>query len=227
MFDWPRILLNDAPISFLLEIVLRSTIMFMALIIVLKIAGKRGIKQLSIFELVIIISLGSAAGDPMLYEDVGILPAMTVFIIVLLLYRLITWLMNKSDLIERFLEGKPVCLLDNGKFSYQTFSRESLAADELFAELRLRNVEHLGQVKKAYIETSGNISIFFYEDEDVRPGLPILPETFENQLQSIHEIGSYCCCKCGEVAILNSGNYACKNCGGIKWVLPIQTKRIS
>ena len=91
--------------------------------------------------------------------------------------------MNKSDLIERFLEGKPVCLLDNGKFSYQTFSRESLAADELFAELRLRNVEHLGQVKKAYIETSGNISIFFYEDEDVRPGLHILPETFENQLQ--------------------------------------------
>ncbi len=102
MLDWNKILFNDAPISFFFEIVLRSVIMFVALIIVLKIAGKRGIKQLSIFELVIIISLGSAAGDPMLYEDVGVLHAVMVFIVVLLLYRCITWLTGKSELAARF-----------------------------------------------------------------------------------------------------------------------------
>src|SRR5688572_17234972 len=103
MFDWERILFNETPVNFLLEVALRSTIMFLMLLIVLKLAGKRGVKQLSIFEMVIIISLGSAAGDPMFYEDVGIVHALVVFVIVMGLYRFITWLTGKSSWVEKFL----------------------------------------------------------------------------------------------------------------------------
>lgn len=227
MFDWNRILLDDASIDFLYEVALRSTIMFITLLIVLKLAGKRGIKQLSIFEMVIIISLGSAAGDPMFYDDVAILPALMVFVVVLVLYRLITWLTNKSAAVEKFLEGKTVCLIDEGKFSFPTFDEESLAQDEVFTELRLNHVEHLGQVRKAYLETTGDVSVFFYNDEDVRAGLPILPELFEKQLSSISEPGSYCCCKCGELTRLPLGANSCKVCKGDTWVLPIQTHRVS
>ncbi len=227
MLDWEKILFNDAPLSFLVEIVLRSTIMFLALIVVLKMTGKRGIKQLSIFEMVIIISLGSAAGDPMLYEDVGVVHALVVFIVVLLLYRVITWLIGKSEVVEKFLEGKPECLVDSGRFSFNKFKRESLSPDEFFSELRLRNIEHLGQVKKAYIETSGNISVFFYEDKDVIPGLPILPEIFEKQFEIILKPDSYCCCNCGAIADLKAGRHVCSICEGTKWVLPINTKRVS
>jgi uncharacterized membrane protein YcaP (DUF421 family) len=227
MFDWERILLNDAPINFLLEVALRSTIMFITLLIVLKLAGKRGIKQLSIFEMVIIISLGSAAGDPMFYEDVGILPALVVFVMVLVLYRLITWLTGKVPLVERFLEGKTSCLVDGGKFSFQKFEQESLGQDEFFTELRLRNVDHLGQVEKAYLETTGDVSVFFYRDEEVRPGLPIHPKLFDKQLSKIIQPGSYCCCKCGELTSLTSGQHTCSGCEGTKWVVPIQTKRVT
>lgn len=227
MFNWDKILYNEAPGDFLLEVALRSTIMFLALLLVLKIAGKRGVKQLSVFEMAIIISLGSAAGDPMFYEDVGIVHALVVFIVVLALYRFITWLTGKSTLVEKFMEGKTECLVDEGKFSFQKFDRESLAQDEFFTELRLRNVEHLGQVKKAYIETSGDISVFYYADKDVRPGLPILPELFNKQLSTISEPGSYCCCKCGEINELPLGKHSCPTCKGTKWVPPIQTKRIT
>jgi uncharacterized membrane protein YcaP (DUF421 family) len=227
MFDWDRILFNEAPGNFLLEVALRSTIMFLMLLLVLKIAGKRGVKQLSIFEMVIIISLGSAAGDPMFYEDVGIAHALVVFLIVLVLYRFITWLTGKSHIVEKFLEGKTECLVDEGKFSFQKFDRESLAQDEFFTELRLRNVDHLGQVKKAYLETSGEISVFFYADNEIKPGLPILPELFEKQFSFIAEPGSYCCCKCGEVGDLSTGKHLCATCKGTKWVLPMQTKRIT
>lgn len=227
MFDWSRILINDLPYSFLIEVVLRSVIMFITLLIVLKLAGKRGIKQLSIFEMVIIISLGSAAGDPMFYEDVGILPALVVFVVVLLLYRGITWLTGKSNIVERFLEGRTECLVDEGKFSVQKFEKESLAQDEFFTELRLRNVDHLGQVKKAYLETTGDVSVFFYADDEVKPGLPILPELFEKQFTEIPKAGTYCCCKCGEVAKLKIGPCTCSGCEGKKWVVPIQTKRVT
>lgn len=227
MLDWERILFNETPLEFLLEVALRSTIMFLTLLIVLKIAGKRGVKQLSIFEMVIIISLGSAAGDPMFYEDVGIVHALVVFVIVLVLYRFITWLTGKSTLVEKFLEGETECLVDEGKFSMRKFERESLAQDEFFTELRLRNVDHLGQVKKAYLETSGDVSVFFYEDKDVKPGLPILPELFEKQLTTISQPGLYCCCKCGDVLQTSSGEHTCSTCKGKKWVPAIQTKRVS
>jgi uncharacterized membrane protein YcaP (DUF421 family) len=227
MFDWDRILFNGAAAGFLLEIALRSTVMFLMLLIVLKIAGKRGVKQLSVFETVIIISLGSAAGDPMLYEDVGIVHALVVFVMVLVLYRFITWLTGKSSVVEKFLEGKTECIVDEGKFSMQKFKRESLGQDEFFTELRLRNVDHLGQIKKAYLETTGDVSVFFYADDEVKPGLPILPELFTKQFSFISDSGTYCCCQCGEVITLSSGNHKCVICQGTKWVLPIQIKRIT
>ena len=120
--------------------------MFAVLLLTLRIAGKRGVKQLSIFETVIIIALGSAAGDPMFYEDVGIIPAITVFVVIITLYRCVTRLVWKSKRFEEFIEGKTECLITDGKFNIETFKKESLAQDEFFTELRLQSVEHLGQV---------------------------------------------------------------------------------
>lgn len=70
-FDLKQILLGSEEWSFLLETVLRTSIMFLIIIFGLRLLGKRGVKQLSVFELVVIIGLGSAAGDPMFYKDVG------------------------------------------------------------------------------------------------------------------------------------------------------------
>lgn len=226
MFEWHRILMNDASTNFLFEVALRTTIMFITLLVVLKLAGKRGIKQLSIFEMVIIISLGSAAGDPMFYDDVGIIPAIVVFIVVVLFYRIITWLTGKSPLVERLLEGKTICLIDDSVLT-KNFKDESLGLDELFTFLRLNNVEHLGQVKKAYLETSGDVSVFFHDDKDVKPGLPVLPELFDKQLKTITTPGNYCCCACGSPVQLSGGAHKCKSCECDTWVAAIDSKRVS
>lgn len=226
MFDWDRILTNNASGDFLWEVALRSLIMFSVLLVVLKMAGKRGIKQLSIFELVIIIALGSSAGDPMFYEDVGIVHGILVLVIVVALYRGLTWITGKNPRIEKFLEGQPECLLDNGKLTRQQFAHDNLGRDEFFSALRLRNVEHLGQVKKAYLETSGDISVFFYDDEHVKPGLPILPELLKQSVKTITHPGAYSCCRCGEIAELTPGKHVCKTCTGDQWSRPASTKRI-
>ena len=170
IFEWERLLINNHPFEFLFEVIFRSVIMFIVLLITLRFTGKRGVKQLSIFETVIIIALGSAAGDPMFYEDVGLIPAITVFIVIILLYRFVTMLTGKFKWFENLVEGKTECLIENGKFSIASFEREGLAQDEFFSELRLRSIEHLGQVRNAYLETSGEVSIFFYEDKDVKYG---------------------------------------------------------
>lgn len=66
--DFIKILLADTTFTFAAEIVLRSVLMYFLIILVLRFSGKRGVRQLSIFEIAIILSLGSAAGDAMFYE---------------------------------------------------------------------------------------------------------------------------------------------------------------
>ncbi|MDX6183720.1 DUF421 domain-containing protein [Flavobacterium sp. Fl-77] len=227
IFEWNRLLFNDLPASFIFEVIFRSTIMFAILLLTLKLAGKRGVKQLSIFETVIIIALGSAAGDPMFYEDVGIVPAAIVFIVIIVLYRLVTWLTGKSKKFEEFIEGKTECLIKEGKFSIASFKKESLAQDEFFAELRIKSVEHLGQVKYAFIETSGEISVFYYEEKEVKYGLPILPESFNKKSKIIKNDGIHACTFCGHTEEQKAGTAKCTVCKKEEWVEAINTLRIT
>jgi uncharacterized membrane protein YcaP (DUF421 family) len=226
-FSWKELLLGSEEWSFLPETVFRSLIMFSVILISLSILGKRGVKQLSVFELVVIIGLGSAAGDPMFYKDVGLLPAIIVFVMVTGLYLLITHLVGKNKKIEHLIEGKPVCLIEKGKFAIDNFEKEPLGQDEFFAELRLQGISHLGQVDKAIIETNGGISIFFYEDKDVHYGLPIMPDVLSNQTKKISKADFYACIFCGFTDKLQpAARHACPDCKKDNWVKAANNKRV-
>jgi uncharacterized membrane protein YcaP (DUF421 family) len=225
IFEWDRILLNNAPASFLFEVLFRTAVMFIVILVGLRFSGKRGVKQLSIFEIVLIIGLGSAAGDPMFYEDVGLLPGMCVFIVVIGLYRLVTWLTGKSKWFEELLEGKTELLIENGFFSVVKFKQEDIAQDEFFSELRLMSIEHLGQIKYAFLEPSGNLSVYFFEDHEVKPGLPLLPALFNLKSKNIVAGGLYACANCGFTQQLKPGSAICPVCKEEEWVLTIQTIR--
>ncbi|MCE7043887.1 YetF domain-containing protein [Dyadobacter sp. CY312] len=225
IFEWERLLLNELPKMFLFEVIFRSAVMFTIVLVALRATGKRGVRQLSIFETVIIISLGSAAGDPMFYEDVGLVPALVVFATVIVLYRFVTWLTGKSKWFEKLIEGETVCLIKEGKFSLSGFKKESLAQDEFFSELRLKSVEHLGQVKNAYLEPNGALSVFFYEDSEVTPGLPILPQLYNAKSKVILKEGCYACSFCGHTENLKEGEATCPKCGHNTWLIALKTLR--
>lgn len=224
-FELQRMLVNDLPWNFLWEVALRSAVMFTVLLLTMRLTGKRGVRQLSVFETVIIIALGSAAGDPMFYEDVGLIPAIIVFSVVIAFYRAVTWLTGKSKKFEHFIEGKTECLVVDGKFAIESFARESLAQDEFFAELRLKSVEHLGQVRYAFLETNGQVSVFFYDDSQVKPGLPIIPPLFSNKSKLIVESGIHACAFCGDTHYLEPGTAQCPACNKKEWVAAINTLR--
>jgi uncharacterized membrane protein YcaP (DUF421 family) len=226
IFEWERILMNEMPSFFLFEVLFRSAVMFTFLLIALRITGKRGVRQLSVFETVIIIAMGSAAGDPMFYEDVGIIPALVVFTTIIVLYRFVTWLTGKSAWFEKLIEGKTVCLIEEGRFSIIAFKKETLAQDEFFSELRVKSIEHLGQVRTAYLEPSGEVSVFFYKDEDVKYGLPLLPDLYDQKSKKILRPGHHACAFCGNVEDLVPENATCGVCKREEWVVAIDTLRI-
>ncbi len=226
-FKWKELLLGSEDWSFLFETVLRTFIMFAIILISLRLLGKRGVKQLSIFELVVIIGLGSAAGDPMFYKDVGILPSLIVFVMIVGLYSLITYFIGQNKKFELLMEGRPVSLIKNGVFSTGNFTKEALGEDEFFAELRMQGVSQLGQIEEAIEESSGGISVFFYSDDKVKYGLPIMPDSLDHTVQKINEPAYYACVFCGYSEKLQPvAKYKCPECERYKWVKAINKKRI-
>lgn len=218
-FTWKELFLGTEDWGFLLEIVLRTIIMFLTIIISLRILGKRGVKQLSIFELVVIIGLGSAAGDPMFYKEVGIVSSMLVFLVIIILYSSITALIGRFKKLENLFEGKAICLIEHGVFAIDNFKKENLGSDEFFAELRVKGISHLGQIEFAIEEVSGEISVFFNEDKEVKYGLPIMLNSLDHPIKYIKKGGHYSCTFCGFTEKKEEGNAgSCKNCSKENWV---------
>lgn len=227
-FSWKELLLGGEEWQFLPEVIIRTVIMFTIVLVSMSLLGKRGVRQLSVFELVVIIGLGSAAGDPMFYKDVGLIPALIVFSIVIGLYSFVTYLVGRNKKMEHLVEGKPICLVEKGMFALHNFSKQNLGQDEFFAELRVKGVSHLGQVETAIIETNGEISIFFYEDNEVLHGLPIMPGSLEEQQVEIIQAGHYSCTFCGYTKKLQPLiQHVCPACERTKWIPSSIKRRVS
>ncbi len=228
VIDWKDLLLGSEDWSFLPEVILRTVIMFLIIILGLRILGKRGVKQLSVFELVVIIGLGSAAGDPMFYKDVGIVFSLLVFIVIIALYALLTYFLGKSKRFEDMVEGKPVCLIRDGVFELENFKKENLGNDEFFAELSLRGISHLGQIETAIEETSGGVSVFFRKTDEIRYGLPIMLNSLDHPVKLIEKAGFYSCTFCGYTEEKTPGAAGkCSHCGKEKWVSSSNKKRVT
>lgn len=223
--DFNEVFVKDLDWSLALQIVVKTLIMFMVILVFLRLSGKKGVRQLSIFEVAIIIGLGSAAGDPMANSDNAILPALLVFITILLFYRLITWIAAHSERFESVLEGDPLYIIEEGMFVLVEASEHAYAKDEFFSEMRQQNIEHVGQVQTAILESNGMVSFFYYPDEDVKPGLPVLPKLYHKKSESVKQAGQYACTTCGQVEQLSAGGHSCPRCEQREWVKAIQTLR--
>jgi uncharacterized membrane protein YcaP (DUF421 family) len=222
-FDLQRILIGDAPLLFAFEIALRTAIMLFYSMLLLRILGRRGLAQLSLFEFVLIIALGSAVGDPMFYPEIPVLHGMIVITVVVAIERLLIWATNRSDKLENVIEGTPHRLIADGRFDIKGLETTMLSRAEIYMELRLDGVEQMGQVRRAYLEINGKMSIFQYDDDSVRPGLPVLPgmELGEAEpLRAVSEAGDYACLYCGEVASLEAGKPlpSCPRCQHNVWI---------
>lgn len=214
-------LFGDTGVGYLLVIAVRTFIMFLSILIFLRLLGKRGVKQLSVFELVVILGLGSAAGDPMIYKEIGVITAIVAFIVVVVCYKLLTILVFKYKPIEHLIEGKEVYIVREGVFAIDEFSKETLSKDEFFMELRQNGVYHLGQVEYAVLEVSGEVSVFFYEKEVTRFGLPILPDSLKKQVTTFKIGTHYACSFCGytfENKKLGAVDI-CSRCGSKDWII--------
>ena len=226
-FDPARLFFNDVSFAFLSEVALRTAFAYVAVFLFLKFSGRRGVRQLSLFELVVILTLGSAAGDVSFYEDVPVVPVVMVFGTLLFLYRLTTFAIARSKRLEGWMDGKPVTVIEDGLYKLDSLEGLNMSSSELFMELRQKGVEHLGQVRLAILETDGDVSLYFFPEDDVRPGLSVLPPSHRAVVQEAPANGLYCCTRCGLPVALQAGQRArCTRCPNDRWTEALTRQRV-
>ncbi len=224
-FDLGRIFIGDAPPLFLLEVLLRTILLYLYTLLLLRLLGKRGVKQLTFFEFAIILALGSAAGDPMFYDDVPLLHGALVITIIVLVQRAIVVITEKNRKLEVIFESSPRRLIKEGVLELNALEEEKLSKDEVFSRLREAGLRHLGQVERAYLEPSGNISIWQTEPDKINPGLTLMPDedpdypTVYEQGQAVPQDNVYLCQHCGRSRLLKeSEGFPICECGSKKWL---------
>lgn len=225
--DFRKIFIGDLSFGFAAEIIIRTLLMFSMVLLVLRLTGKKGVRQLSIFEVAIIIAMGSAAGDPMFTKEAAIFVSLIVFAAIIILYRLITFLASKSEQFEKVIEGEPLYVIEEGRFILLDDQSHTFAKDEFFAEMRQESIEHLGQIKTAILETNGKISFYYYPDEEVQYGLPIQPKKYDQRSVQIPSPGIYACTYCGTTEKLEKDPAHCPSCERNEWVKAINPTRIT
>jgi uncharacterized membrane protein YcaP (DUF421 family) len=224
--DWRPLVLGEEGWSFLPEVLFRSAVMFLISLIAMRAIGRRGTKQ-GVFELVLIVTLGSAAGDPTFYKNAGLLPATLVFVSIVIMYKIVNFLTARNKYLDDLVEGTHARLVKESRFAVEDGNLKDLRHDELFEDLRLKGIVHLGQVDTAYIEASGQVSVFFLPDEKVVHGLPVTPEFYEAQMEEITKKGTYSCAYCGNTKeIMPAKQVICEICENKKWVKSLNEVRV-
>ncbi|WP_412048637.1 MULTISPECIES: DUF421 domain-containing protein [unclassified Hoeflea] len=159
-FDLTRMFIGDQPPLFFLEIVVRTVLIYGYTFLLVRWVGGRSIAQLSVVEFILVIALGSAVGDPFFYPDVPILHALTAITVVVLINKGLDFLILRSSSVQRKIDGVPILVVKDGRLLDHNARDRGIGEAEIYEQLRMSGISDLGQISEAYLETSGNLSVF-------------------------------------------------------------------
>lgn len=146
----------------MLTLFLRAIFLYIVLIAVMRFLGKRQLGQLEPSEVVVTMVVANLAALPMQDQNFSVFSALIPIFAVLGMEYLLSVLSMRSVKLRKLLCGKPVILIENGKFLQDNMRKTRVTMDELISQLREKDVMDLTTVQYAILETGGNLSVFLY-----------------------------------------------------------------
>ena len=137
----------------------RSIILYVIVLVVMRLIGKREIGQLQPFELAIAIMIADLASVPMSEVGIPIINGIIPILSLLVMHLIISFVNLKSIKMRQLICGKPSILIYRGKINEKVLIKERFTINELQERLRANNINNLADVEYAILETSGQVSI--------------------------------------------------------------------
>lgn len=176
----------------------QAVILYVVVLFLVRLMGKRSVGKLAPFDLAVIIMIGEMVAVPVT-EERALYHGLVPVVVLGLLQLLLTWANTKSRTLEQITQGTSTLLVKDGQPQMQGLARERVTLEDLAIALREKEVENLADVKEAYLEPTGQISVL--KQKDAQPVTPrdaqlltlqrldqVLQQNLERTRQEIHRL---------------------------------------
>ena len=164
--DWRQMFV---PEQSLLSMVIRGTIMYLAMFTLLRVF-RRQAGSVSIADLLLIVIIADAAQNGMAGDAKSVTEAVVLIGVIIFWDYFIDWLGFKSEVLSRVLEPQPVLLVKNGRMNRRNMDKELITEDEIQTQLRQQGIEDISEVKRMCLESNGDFSIIKHSGKPKQRG---------------------------------------------------------
>lgn len=154
----------------LITIFIRTVLMYLLLLLVIRLMGKAELSNMSPFQMVVVFMIAELAAIPIESADASLEIGVLSIITLTFLQILISFISLKSEKFKHFINGKPSILIDKGKINYKELKKLRITINDLMEQLRLGNSPSISEVEYAIMESNGDLSII--QKADSKPLTP-------------------------------------------------------
>jgi len=150
--------------SSLPEVVLRTAIVYLFIVFVLRITGKREVGQMSVLELIVILVISDAVQNSMVGDNTTLWGGLVAVLTLLALDYTLKAVSRRSKRVREAIEGEPRLIIRDGRLLQHAIDQEGLDMEEVRAAVRSHGVADIKDVRIAVLETDGSISVIPRDD---------------------------------------------------------------
>ena len=143
----------------LLRVCVVGVLAYIALVVLLRVSGKRTLAKMNAFDFVVTVALGSTLATVLLSETVALLEGLAAFALLVGMQYVITWLSVRSSTVRKLVKSEPSLLFHDGSFLDRAMTRERVTQDEVLAAVRQQGKGSMSEVGAVVLETDGTFSI--------------------------------------------------------------------
>lgn len=132
---------------------------YAALILLLRISGKRTLSKMNAFDLIVTVALGSTLASVLASKDVALLEGLAALTLLVALQFIVAWGAARSTAVDRLVKAEPAMLLYRGEFLRRSMRRERVTEGEILAAIRRAHIGSIEQVEAVVIETAGDLTV--------------------------------------------------------------------
>ena len=142
-----------------------SVVGFAALIVLLRVSGKRTLSKMNVFDFVFVVAVGSVFASTIISKDVTLVEGLVALSTLVVIQIFLAELAARSPLAERIINGEPALLLSRGKFIPRALKRERVTEEEIRAAIRAKGITRVEDVDAVVLENDGTLTVAWTSKE--------------------------------------------------------------
>lgn len=146
------------------EKILRTLVVYAAIAVLVRLAGKRGLAQLNSFDLVVVLLLSNVVQNAIIGNDDSLTGGLLGAVVLVAVNAVVVRVVARSSRLTSVFEGTPTTLVDNGRYVPRALQREGLRAGDVSTALRAQNADEVREVERAVLEPGGALVVTLFPE---------------------------------------------------------------